>query len=438
MKPHPKSHSKGEGLSIRLIFLILVAVIASGFRDVSAQQTLTLEQCYELARQNYPLIKQKELYAMSKDFSIANAHSGYMPQVAIYGQATYQSDVTKVTIDNPLFPKINPLSKDQYKVYAEVNQNLYDGGAIKRTSALHETNALINDQQLEVELYKIKDRINQIYFGVLLLDQQLLQVELLKKDILSSGAKVKASIENGTAFRMNADILEAESLKTDQRAIEIKASRRAFLAMLSLFVKQDLPESTTLVEPKNVDLSPAEDITRPELSLFNYQRQLARSQFELTSTRNMPRAGLFVQGGYGKPGLNMLKNEFSTYYIGGLKLSWNLFGLYNANREKQLLDVNTRLVDVQQETFTFNTKLSLRQSSSEVTKLQELIKIDEQLIGLRAKIKQTAKAQLDNGVISANDFLRELNAEDQVKQNQLLHKTQLVMTIYSYNTTSGK
>jgi outer membrane protein TolC len=423
-------------MRIKIFLSVVLFVLVQSV--VAQSTTLTLEQCYELARQNYPLIKQKELIALSKEFTIANAHSGNMPQVAIYGQATYQSDVTKLTIDNPMFPKVDPLSKDQYKVYAEISQNLYDGGAIKRTSALHETNALINDQQVEVELYKIRDRINQIYFGVLLLDQQLAQVELLKKDILSSSAKVKASIENGTAFRMNADILEAESLKADQRAIEIKASRRAFLAMLSLFVKQDLPESTTLAEPKNVDLLTSEDITRPELSLFNYQRQLARSQFELTSTRNMPRAGVFFQGGYGKPGLNMLKNEFSTYYLGGLRLSWNLSGFYNANREKQMLDVNTRQVDVQQETFTFNTKLSLRQTSSEVTKLQELIKIDEQLISLRAKIKETAKAQLDNGVISANDFLRELNAEDQVKQNQLLHKTQLVMAAYSYNTTSGK
>jgi outer membrane protein TolC len=423
-------------MRLKIFFsVVLFALLQSA---AAQSTTLTLEQCYELARQNYPLIKQKELIALSKEFTIANAHSGNMPQVAIYGQATYQSDVTQISVDNPLFPKITPLSKDQYKIYAEISQNLYDGGTIKRTSALQETNALISDQQVEVELYKIKDRINQIYFGILLLDQQLNQVELLKKDILSSSAKVKASIENGTAFRMNADILEAESLKTDQRAIEIKASRKAFLAMLSLFVKQDLPETTALVEPKNTDLLPTEDITRPELSLFNYQRQLARSQFELTSTRNMPRAGVFLQGGYGKPGLNMLKNEFSTYYLGGLRLTWNLSGFYNANREKQLLDVNTRLVDVQQETFTFNTKLSLRQTSSEVTKLQELIRIDEQLIALRAKIKATAQAQLDNGVISANDFLRELNAEDQVKQNQLLHKTQLVMAVYAYNTTSGR
>jgi outer membrane protein TolC len=422
----------------RLKIFLPVIMLAFALHIQAQTTTLTLEQCYELAQQNYPLIKQKELYAMSKDFSIANAHSGYMPQVAIYGQATYQSDVTQISIDNPAFPKITPLSKDQYKVYAEISQNLYDGGAIKRTSALHETNALINDQQLEVELYKIKDRINQIYFGILLLDQQLVQVELLKKDILSSSAKVKASIENGIAFRMNADILEAESLKTDQRTIEIKASRRAYLAMLSLFIRQDLAETTRLAEPQNLNIQLTDDITRPELSLFNHQRQLVRSQFELTSTRNMPRAGLFLQGGYGKPGLNMLKNEFATYYLGGLRLSWNLSGFYNSNREKQLLDVNTRMIDAQQEVFQFNTKLSLRQSSSEVSKLQDLIKIDEQLITLRAKIKETAKAQLDNGVISANDFLRELNAEDQTKQNQLLHKTQLMMAVYNYNTTSGK
>ena len=422
----------------RLKISLSVVTIVFALQAQAQTATLSLQQCYELARQNYPLIKQKEWYALSKDFNIANAHSGYLPQVAIYGQATYQSDVTKITVDNPLFPKIDPLSKDQYKVYAEVSQNIYDGGAIKRSSALHETNALIHDQQVEVELYKIKDRINQIYFGILLLDQQLAQVELLKKDILASSAKVKASIENGTAFRMNADILDAESLKTDQRIIEIKASRRAYLAMLSLFINQELTEATPLAEPQTINIQLAEDITRPELNLYNYQRQLVRSQFELTSTRNLPRAGLFLQGGYGKPGLNMLKNEFSTYYIGGFRFSWNLSGFYNTNREKQLFDMNTRMIDTQQEVFQFNTRLSLRQSSSEVEKLQDLIKIDEQLITLRAKIKETAKAQLDNGVISANDFLRELNAEDQTKQNQLLHKTQLMMAVYNYNTTSGK
>jgi outer membrane protein TolC len=433
-------------LKIYLSFLVLIifhSTIAIGqeqsqSRLLSGQNNpLTLEQCYDLARKNFPLIVQKELVAQSAAFTIANAHAGNMPQVSINGQATYQSAVTRVPIDNPAFP-ITPLSKDQYKVYLDASQNIYDGGAIKRTAALHETSALIEDQRVEVELYKIKDRINQIFFGILLLDQQMAQVELLQKDIQTSMAKVNASIANGTAFRMNADILQAERLKTDQRAIEIRFSRRAFLDMLSLFIKQELPETTLLVEPVNIDFLPSNDTNRPELSLFNFQRQLARSQFELSGTRNMPRAGLFVQGGYGKPGLNMLKNEFEPYYIGGLRMSWNLSGLYNTKRERQLMDVNMKLVDTQQELFLFNTKLAQRQTSAEVTKLQELIKIDDQIIALRSKIKETSKAQLDNGVISANDYLRELNAEDQAKQNLLLHKVQLMMAVYGYEVIVGR
>ena len=420
----------------RLTILIMMVVLTFIQRSLLAQQ-ITLEQCYDLARQNYPLIVQKELIALSKEYNVANAHSGNLPQLAIYGQATYQSAVTKVPIDNPAFP-ITSLSKDQYKLYAEVSQNIYDGGVIKKTSAWHEANALLSSQQIEVELYKIKDRVNQLYFGILLLDQQLVQINLRRKDILTSMLKVKASIENGTAFRMNADILEAESLKADQQVIEIKANRRAFLAMLSLFIKLDLTESTTLSEPKNIELPSSDDITRPELSLFDYQKQLIRTQFGLNSTGVMPRAGLFLQGGYGKPGLNMLKNEFEPYYIGGLRLSWNFSRLYNFKRDFLLSETNVNLVDVQELTFLHNTRISLSQSSSEISKLQELMKIDDQLISLRVKIKETAKAQLDNGVITANDYVRELNAEDQARQNLLLHKTQLLMAVYAYSNTSGK
>ena len=419
------------------IFSVLILVFL--IQKVDGQSApLTLEQCYELARQNFPLIKQKDLIAQSKEYSIANVHSGNLPQVTLIAQATYQSDVTKVSIDNPAFPKIQPLSKDQYKIYAEINQSLYDGGAIKRSSALQEANAQAEDQKIEVELYKIRDRINQLYFGVLLLDQQQNQISLLQKDIKVSQAKVKASIENGVAFRMNADILEAELLKTDQRIIEIKASRRAFIEMLSLFIDQTLSETVSLQEPLNIEIQASDDISRPELSLFNYQRQLVRGQYELTTSRTQPRAGLFLQAGYGKPGLNMLKNEFAPYAIGGLRLSWNLSGFYNSSREKQMLDINTRSIDTQQELFMLNTKVSLRQTSAEVNKLEDLIRIDEQLIQLRTKIKSTAQAQLDNGVITANDFLRELNAEDQAKQNLLLHKTQLSMASYSYQNISGR
>jgi outer membrane protein TolC len=417
--------------------LILSCALIFAGAGAMAQQ-LTLTECYERARQNFPLIKQKELLVSTRDFTVANARSGYLPQVAIYGQATYQSDVTKISVDVTGFPTIKPLAKDQYKVYAEVNQSLYDGGSIKRQNAIAETNAIVEDQRVEVELYKVKERINQIYFGTLLLDEQLAQLELIKKDLNSSLQKVESSIANGIAFKTNADILQAELLKTDQRAIELKAGKSAYLSMLGIFIGQELGESTTLQRPTDIQASDDPTIARPEMILYNYQSQLFAAQQQLNNTRVLPRFGLFVQGGYGRPGLNVLKNEFAPYYIGGLRLSWNLSGFYNTQRDKEQLNINLQGIDVQRQAFLFNTKLTLKQQHTDIAKLNDLIKVDQQIIQLRERIKTTSKAQLDNGVITANDYLRELNAEDQAKQNLSLHQIQLLMTEYNYLATTGE
>lgn len=400
-------------------------------------QQLTLEECYEKARQNFPLIKQKQLLVTTKEFSVANARSGYLPQVSLNGQATYQSDVTKVPLEVPGFP-IKTLPKDQYKIYAELNQSLYDGGVIKRQSAIAETSALVEDQKVEVELYKIKERINQLFFGALLIDEQLAQVKLISDDIRTSLQKVESSIRNGIAFKTNADILQAELLRTDQRAIELRAGKGAYLSMLGIFIGQELNEGTILQRPSGVQTASDPSVSRPELGLFAYQSQLFTAQQQLNGTKVLPRFGLFVQGGYGRPGLNMLNSDFATYYIGGLRLSWNLSGFYNTKRDKEQLNINLQSVNVQRETFLFNTKLTLRQQRSDIDKLNDLIAVDQQIIELRARIKATAKAQLDNGVITANDYLRELNAEDQARQNLSLHQIQLMMTEYNYLATTGE
>jgi outer membrane protein TolC len=401
-------------------------------------QQLTLDECYEKARQNFPLIRQKGLLVSTRDFTVANARSGYLPQLGINGQATYQSDVTKISIDVPGFPTIKPLAKDQYKIYAELNQSLYDGGAIKRQNAITETNAMVEDQRIEIELYKIRERINQIFFGALLIDEQLAQVDLTKKDIESSIQKVESSIRNGVAFKTNADILQAELLKTNQRAIELKAGKEAYISMLGIFIGQDLGDNASLQRPLDVQASTDPSITRPEMMLYNYQSQLFAAQQQLNYTKVLPRFGFFVQGGYGRPGLNVLKNEFATYYIGGFRLNWNLAGFYNTKRDKEQLNINLQGVEVQRDAFLFNTKLTMRQQHSDIAKLNDLITVDQQIIELREKIKNTAKAQLDNGVITANDYLRELNAEDQAKQNLSLHQIQLLMTEYNYLATTGE
>ena len=419
---------------LKILGLFFTLIWFSGSVSSQSTEPLTIERCYELARQNYPLIRQKELVLKSKEYTIANAHSGYLPQLSINGTATYQSDVTRLPGPAVL---VEPLSKDQYRIYGEINQTIYDGSSIKRQSSIHETNSLIEDQKVEVELYKIKERINQIFFGVLLMDEQLMQIDLLKSDLQSSLKNVEASILNGTAFKTNADILKAELLKAEQRTIETTANRRAFMEMLGIFINLSLDEKTSLLRPAGITQGGEPTINRPELTLYNFQSQLLGAQYQLTNTRTLPRLGFFVQGGYGRPGLNVLKNEFDTYYLGGFRFSWNLGGYYNTRREKELLEVNLQSINLQKETFLFNTNLALRQQNQELYKLQELIKVDDQIIGLRTQIKSTARAQLDNGVITANDFLRELNAEDLARQNLSLHQIQLLMTHYNYQTTSG-
>ena len=415
-------------LSFKILFLFIAIT------PVATAQSISLDECYEKARANYPLIKQKELVSKSMEYSVANVQTGYLPQLSVNGQATYQSDVTRIPGG---FSSIEPLSKDQYKIYLELNQAIYDGGVTKKNSAIQETVAQVEDQKIEVELYKIKDRINQIYFGALLINEQQVQNELVAKDLGASLLRMESAVRNGTAFRTNADILQAEILKTQQRKVELMAARKSYLDMLGMFIHETLPENTILQKPV-APAAPAEStMTRPEISLYNYQGQLLTAQQQLSNTRVAPRVNLFAQGGYGRPGLNQLLNEFDTYYIGGIRLSWNLGGYYNAGRDRQLLDLNLQSLNQQRETFVFNTNLSLRQQRNEITKLNDLLQIDEKLIDLRTKIKTTAKSQLDNGVITANDYLRELNAEDQAKQNLLVHQIQLLMTQYSQLATSG-
>ncbi|CAN5349902.1 TolC family protein [soil metagenome] len=415
------------------VFLSLL-LSASGL----AAQSLTIDQCYELARKNYPLIRQKELLVKSMEFTIANARSGYLPQVAIYGQATYQSDVTRVpSFGIPGVPTIEPLSKDQYKIYGEINQTIYDGSVIKNQSAVQTAITLIEQQKVEVELYKIKERINQLFFGVLLMDAQLVQVDLLKDDLNTSLKKTESAIRNGTAFKTNADMLLAELLKSDQRIIEMNSTRKGYLDMLGYFINQPIGPDVILEKPAGIGFDRTSPIKRPELNLYQFQSELFSAQYKSSTTRNVPKLGLFLQGGYGKPGLNMLNNQFSTYYQGGVRMSWSLSGFYNSNRDKQLLDVNNQVVNSQKDVFLFNTNLTLKQQSQEVDKLQDLIKVDDKIIELRIRITNTSKSQYENGVISTSDFLKELNAEDAAKQNLLLHQVQLMLAQYNYQTTSG-
>jgi len=420
---------------IKHCFNITVLLLAIGVQAQDNNQ-LTLEQAYDLARQNYPAIKQKDLVRQTATLTIENLSKGFLPQLTISGQATYQSDVTSVPVSIPGL-KIDPPGKDQYKIQAELSQLVYDGGNTAAQKSVQNANALVEDQKTEVELYKVKDRINQLYLGILLVDEQVKQVDYVKNDIQLGIKRVEAQVKNGTAFRSSQLTLEAELMKNDQRIIELKANRKGLVDVLSLFINKQLPEDIQLEQPVIPATLVKESVVRPELKMYSYQNELFKVQNQLISAKNRPRTSLFVQGGYGRPGLNMLKNEFDFFYIAGVRLNWGLGNLYTTKKERELLQVNQRMVDVQKELFMLNTNTQLKQQEAEVNKLSQLIQSDQQIIGIRTQVKEAANAQLSNGVITANDFLKEVNAEDQSKQSLITHQLQLIMAQINVRTISG-
>lgn len=415
---------------ILLTNLILYAALHS------PAQVLTLEEAWTKARQAYPLAGQIQLSKDIAAINIENLSRGYLPQVNINAQASYQSDVTRISIPVPSV-KVDPLSKDQYKVAADISQLIYDGGLIKQQQELQRLNAKTEAQKTEVELYKIRERTSLVYLGILLIDEQLKQTALVRTDITNGIKKVETQVNNGVAFRSNLNLLKAEQLKNDQRIIELNASRKSLTDVLGILIQQPLNEKTMLQKP---EAAPSGDSTgtRPEISLFDRQTSLLQQQKKLIASRNLPKASAFVQGGYGRPGLNMLKNSFEPFAIGGLRLNWNLGNLYTAKNEKKLVELNSRNIALQKETFLLNNSTQISQQRAEIDKLEQLIKADKEIITLRSSVKQAANAQLENGVITANDYLREVNAEDQARELMTLHELQLIQATINLKLLKGE
>jgi outer membrane protein TolC len=406
---------------LKYIFLLFIGLI-------NAQETITLEQCYQWSRENYPLIKKQELIKKAEQYTTENALKGWLPQVNITAQATYQNDVTQFPVKLPNM-NVEPLSKDQYKVFADVSQTIYDGGNIRNQKNLAKIQSEVQNIQTEVELDKLKERINQIYFGILLTDKQLLQLKLTKSDINEGIKKAEAQLKNGVIFRSNLDVLKAELVKLEQREIELKSVKQSFSQMLSYFIKKSLDENTQLQTPEKTLVT--ETNNRSELKLFDAQKSLIETQKKLINTKNTPKLGAFFQGGYGKPGFNMLKNEFDTFYIAGVRLNIPITGFYTKKNDLQLLDNQSQDIEIQRENFLFNQNFTEIQQKNDLDKIQNLIDKDDELITLRKSIKKASLAQLENGVITTNDYLREVTAEEQAILTKITHEIQYLLTQYN-------
>jgi outer membrane protein TolC len=391
-----------------------------------------LESCQIKARENYPLIIQYGLIETAKDFRIENANKNFLPQLTISAKATYQSEVTEIPIS---MPGLTPLSKDQYGAVAQIEQSIWDGGvtgSIKRGILAQRE---FEKKKLEVDLYALRDRINQLFFGIILQNEQLVQIEILKNELVRSLNKVISYKENGLANQSDIDAIRIEQINADQKEVEVLAAREAFISMLSAMIGEDIKQDAIFERP--LDLSYSIENRRPELFLFDSQKAIYEAQKEMVASKNRMKMGAFIQAGYGKPGLNMLKNEFSPYYIAGVKVSWSLGGYYTKNKELKLLNINNSVVESQKNVFLFNSGLRTTQQIVQVNKIKSLMERDNELIMLRENIKNAAESKLENGTISISDFLREINMLDLARNNKAKHEVELLMAIYDVKNNTN-
>jgi outer membrane protein TolC len=416
--------------------LPLVLVISVYVSNAQQVQLLSLQETFKIAEEQYPLTRQKNLLKQTENLSIENLHTGFLPQVSLNGQATYQSDVTKITVPIPGI-KIPEQPKDQYRAIAEVNQLIYDGGIIHGQQQIQRLNAAVEENKIAVELYQLKTRIHQIFFGILYHDELLKQATLTAEDVETGINKIKPQVENGVLLRSNLQMLQAQLLQIEQRKTEIIASRKGLVDALSLFLNKPLPENIQLGAPTFIQPSDT-TISRPEISLLESQSELLGAQKDVIAAKNLPKANAFVQGGFGRPALNMLSTEFKSFYVAGVRVTWPLGGLYTKNRDKKLIDISRQGVDLQKETFLLNTRSQLQQQKADIDKYKVLIDSDNEIIQLRHAITGAAKAQLENAVITTNDYLLQVNAEDAARQSMLIHQLQLLQAETNYAITTGK
>jgi outer membrane protein TolC len=408
---------------------------------------LILDECQQKAKENYPLIKKYSLIEQSKAFSLANVARAWLPQFQLNARASLQSEVTKIPIDFSQLsaigiPEIPTLAKDQYQATLEASQVLWDGGAIRAQQKLTEAGSEVERTQLEVEMYALEERVNQLFFGILLLNEQLKQNRLLMDELERNDTIIRQFIENGIAHQSDLDIIRVEQLNVKQIRTQLESSRKAFVEMLGIMTGETFTANTTFIKPRvapaiKTEPIPQFSINRPELQLFDAQNNLFDSQKSLIQSAGMPKLGLFLQGGYGRPGLNMLSDQFDLFYIGGVRLSWNFGALYTQKNDLRKIEINKNVVDTQKELFLYNLSLKINRENREIERLRKLMQDDDAIIALRENIRKATEVKVANGTATVTDLMRELTHENLARQTQAAHEIDLLIAIYNLKNTTN-
>ncbi|ATV54369.1 transporter [Prevotella intermedia] len=418
---------------ITLVLLMLVSVV----------QAQTLEECQQAAEKNYPIIKQYGLIAQTTGLTVKNIQKGWLPQITASAQATYQSDVVSwpenmQRMYQQMGLNMKGLSKDQYKIGVDLQQVIYDGGAIGSQRTIARQEGKVQEAQTEANLYQVRKRVNEMYFSLLLLDEQIRLNDDVKALLLSSEKKLAAMVKGGTAATSDFDNVKAERLSVAQQNESLKSQRQMLQRMLSVFcgIEVSNPEKPAAVETS------ASASNRPEIRLFDNQLKLAEVQEKALDTKLRPKLGLYAQGYYGYPGLNMFEDMISRKWslngIVGIKLSWNIGALYTHKNDKAKLKAQRELIENAREVFLFNNNMEQIQQTENVNRYRTMMQGDDEIIALRTNVRKAAESKLAHGIIDVNSLLREINNENAAKTQQAIHEIDMLKEMYNLKYTNNE
>ncbi|MEA3479477.1 MAG: TolC family protein [Bacteroidota bacterium] len=436
----------------RLLIILCSIILVFDLSYPQAPDSLTLEECHQRAIEQYPLSAQFTLLEQKNELEIKKLNTNYLPHVNINGQASYQSEVTKVNvIFKPIYlpPPINqelpapsPVvpypPKDQYKFNLNIDQVIYDGGITANQKKVELANHTIERQNVEIELYRLKQQINHVFFSITLLQESELLLQVLKSQIGDKLKDIESAVKYGMALESDHDVLAAELMKIEQQMAEVIISKEAAFIMLQELTSSDINPNTHLVLPEpQVALDQYEN-KRLEYALFDLYKSRNEAARKLVNAQWMPKVVGYGQLGYGQPGLNMMDPRWDTYYIFGARLNWNIWNWNKYKKESQVLDVQNQIINTQKESFDKNIKVATAQDVAEVKKYEYLILKDNEIIKLRNRVAKTASSQLDNGVITSTDYIQRVNDATQAEINMKTHEIQLIQAKINYLATVGK
>ena len=406
-----------------------------------AAQAQTLEECQRAAEQNYPLIRQYDLIEKTTDLTVSNIQKGWLPQISASAQATYQSDVMSWPDEmkgmmNSMGIDLKGLKKDQYRMGVDINQTVFDGGVINSQKQIAREQGKVQTAQTEVNLYQVRKRVNEMYFSLLMLDDQIRLNHDLQELLAGNEKKLTSMVKSGTAAESDLKNVKAERLNVIQQATNLESQRRMLQTMLGTFCG---------IEIKNVQKPAASDISttnnRPEMRLFDSQLQLANAQEKALNAALMPRLCVFAQGYYGYPGYNMfedmMRHDWSLNGMIGARLTWNIGALYTRKNDKAKIQLQRDLTENSREVFLFNTNLEQIQQNENIARYKKLMADDHEIISLRSSVRKAAESKLSHGIIDVNDLVREINQENAAKVQLSMHEIEMLKQIYDYKFTTG-